>query len=106
MILSFPTSFQVETKGKEVEPSKEEKKTPLDPKKRTERKGSSASSVSTDTLKAGDPSKVKNIDSHLLLAFTFFDVNKTGYIRESDLEDVCLIMGLGLTRAQVSHSSQ
>ncbi|CAG7720935.1 unnamed protein product [Allacma fusca] len=45
--------------------------------------------------------KSKTVDPHLLLAFIFFDHTRCGYITDSDLEDLCLSLGLGLSRSQV-----
>ncbi len=45
----------------------------------------------------------KTTDPFLLLSFVFFDVTRCGYITETDLEDLCNCIGLGLTRAQVKY---
>jgi hypothetical protein len=46
----------------------------------------------------------KTVDPLLLLAFTFFDENRTGHITEEHLEDICTSLGLGLTRHEVLYS--
>jgi len=42
----------------------------------------------------------------LLLAFTFYDNSRCGYIKEVDFEEICLISGLNLTRSQARKVTQ
>ncbi|CAL8126670.1 unnamed protein product [Orchesella dallaii] len=44
---------------------------------------------------------MKTTDPYLLLSFIFFDVTRCGYITETDLEELCNTIGIGLTRAQI-----
>jgi hypothetical protein len=55
----------------------------------------------TDILPAGEQ-KLKIVDPLLLMAFTFFDQSRCGYIVEGDLEEICAAVGIGITRRTVS----
>lgn len=62
----------------------------------------SAKSASVSTSTGKTLSKPKTIYTDLLLAFTYFDVNRTSHIMERDLEDMLLRFGpLNLTRSKV-----
>ena len=43
----------------------------------------------------------RTIYPELLLAFTFFDRNRCGYLTEKDLEEILLLAGLSLTKHEV-----
>ena len=45
----------------------------------------------------------RTIHPELLLAFTFFDRNRCGYLIEKDLEEILLLSGLSLTKNEVGH---
>ena len=45
----------------------------------------------------------RTIHPELLLAFTFFDRNRCGYLIEKDLEELLLLSGLSLTKNEVGH---
>jgi hypothetical protein len=45
--------------------------------------------------------KPKTVHPDLLLAFTYMDTHRSGYIHEKDLEDFLLLLGLNLTRSKV-----
>ena len=47
----------------------------------------------------------RTIRPELLLAFTFFDRNRCGYLIEKDLEEILLLSGLSLTKNEVDHRS-
>jgi len=44
----------------------------------------------------------RTIHPDLLLAFTFFDRNRCGYLTEKDLEEILLLSGLSLTKNEVN----
>lgn len=46
--------------------------------------------------------KMVTLDAYLLLSFVYFDQTHTGYIIDRDLEDIINMLGLNLSRAQVS----
>jgi len=80
---------------------KEVKKEGSDGKKLA-RKGENSGVDSGESKKSSRPSSAKTTDSSLLLAFSFYDTSRCGYIKEVDFEEICLISGLSLTRAQVT----
>ncbi len=45
--------------------------------------------------------KPKTLHPDLLLAFTYMDTHRSGYIHEKDLEDFLLLLGLNLTRSKL-----
>lgn len=45
--------------------------------------------------------KPKTIYPELLLAFTYYDTNRTNYIHYKDLEDLLILIGLNLTRSKI-----
>lgn len=45
--------------------------------------------------------EIRTIHHDLLLAFTFFDRNRFGYLAEKDLEEILLLSGLSLTKNEV-----
>lgn len=45
--------------------------------------------------------KAKTIFPEILLAFTYFDLNRTNYVYEKDLEDLLLCIGLSLSRSKL-----
>jgi Ca2+-binding EF-hand superfamily protein len=45
--------------------------------------------------------KPKTIHPDILLAFTYMDTHRSGFIHEKDLEDFLLLIGLNLTRSKV-----
>lgn len=48
------------------------------------------------------PKKAPKVpDAHLVFAFTYFDVNRCGYLEQKDLEDLFSILGLHLSRNQI-----
>ena len=61
------------------------------------KKGSRGTSVDKKEKK-----KIYTKDPYLLLAFIYFDTTRTGYIVDKDLEDIINLLGLNLSRAQVS----
>lgn len=77
---------------------KEEKRTNSEGKKSD--KKSDTSSDMLDVKKSSSVTR-KPVDNELLLAFTFYDTGRCGYIKENDFEEICLLAGLSLTRAQV-----
>lgn len=48
----------------------------------------------------------RTIHPELLLAFTFFDRNRCGYLTEKDLEEVLLLSGLSLTKNEVNYKTK
>lgn len=59
-----------------------------------------ASSTSSTSVASIKP-KQKTIYPELLLAFSFFDTNRTNHILEKDLEDLLLLISLNLSRSKV-----
>ncbi|ODN00909.1 Cell division cycle and apoptosis regulator protein 1 [Orchesella cincta] len=72
-----------------------------------EKTGKEGSESATKKRKLSTSSAIQNAqptkttDPYLLLSFIFFDVTRCGYITETDLEDLCNSIGIGLTRAQI-----
>jgi hypothetical protein len=61
---------------------------------------------STTTTTATTPAKQKQKTAYpeLLLAFTYFDTNRTNYIHYKDLEEILIsILGLNLTRSKIKY---
>lgn len=52
----------------------------------------------TTTTTAVVQTRPRTIHPELLLAFTFFDRNRCGYLTEKDLEEILLLSGLSLTK--------
>ena len=51
------------------------------------------------------PKKAPKVpDAHLVFAFTYFDVNRCGYLEQKDIEDLFSILGLHLSRRLISQS--
>ncbi len=56
----------------------------------------------TDDHKSTIQTRQRTIHPELLLAFTFFDRNRCGYLTEKDLEEILLLSGLSLTKNEVN----
>lgn len=54
-----------------------------------------------DKDKKREKKKYQTRDPALLLAFTYFDQNHTGYLLDKDVEEIIHTIGLQLSRAQV-----
>ena len=63
-----------------------------------------SSSSNTNESSSQSKPKPKTIYPELLLAFTYFDTNRTNYIYYKDLEDIFIsILGLNLTRSKIKY---
>ncbi len=61
----------------------------------------SASVPSTKISLAMIKTKAKTIFPEILLAFTYFDLNRTNFVYEKDFEDLLLCIGLSLSRSKI-----
>lgn len=57
-----------------------------------------------DKDKKREKKKYQTREPALLLAFTYFDQNHTGYLLDKDVEEIIHTIGLQLSRAQVSYT--
>lgn len=56
----------------------------------------------TSTITTTIQTRQHTIHPELLLAFTYFDRNRCGYLTEKDLEEILLLAGLSLTKNEVN----
>ena len=54
--------------------------------------------TSTTTIQT----RQRTIHPELLLAFTYFDRSRCGYLTEKDLEEILILAGLSLTKSEVN----
>ncbi|XP_056018818.1 cell division cycle and apoptosis regulator protein 1-like isoform X3 [Ostrea edulis] len=94
-------SSKKETKeGKEKEKKKEDDKKDQE-KKDEDEDDDDEGKKDKDKDKKREKKKYQTRDPALLLAFTYFDQNHTGYLLDKDVEEIIHTIGLQLSRAQV-----
>ncbi len=81
--------------GEQIDDSKRIKSTTNDDKPSTQ---AAPVVISNSDMKI---KSTKAINQNLLLAFLFFDTNRTNYLLEKDLEDLLLTIGLSLNRSKL-----
>ncbi|XP_022315964.2 cell division cycle and apoptosis regulator protein 1-like isoform X3 [Crassostrea virginica] len=86
--------------SKDKEKKKEEDKKDQE-KKEDEEEDDEEGKKDKDKDKKREKKKYQTRDPALLLAFTYFDQNHTGYLLDKDVEEIIHTIGLQLSRAQV-----
>ncbi|BES94462.1 DBC1 [Nesidiocoris tenuis] len=84
--------------GKEKEKDKDDEKDDVSSKDKKD--DESIADDEDETRKKEDP-KSRVVDPNVLLAFSYFDTTRCGYIYDKDLGDLLYCLGLALSRSQV-----
>ncbi|XP_062571744.1 cell division cycle and apoptosis regulator protein 1-like isoform X4 [Saccostrea cucullata] len=87
--------------SKEKEKKKEDDKKDQEKKEEEEVDDDEEGKKDKEEKKKREKKKYQTKDAALLLAFTYFDQNHTGYLLDKDVEEIIHTIGLQLSRAQV-----